>query len=42
MRWTGYVAYTGELRKIVLKLNGKDHSDDLGIDGRILTWILEK
>jgi len=23
-------------------LNGKDHSEELGVDGNILEWVLEK
>jgi hypothetical protein len=35
----------GEIRayKILERLNGRDHSEDLGIDGRIIfEWILGK
>jgi hypothetical protein len=47
MRWEGQVACMGEVRtvyKIVArKPEGKDHLEDLGIDGRIIVhWILGK
>jgi hypothetical protein len=35
-RWVGHIAYC-----MVGKLKGRDHSEDLGVDGRIiLKWIL--
>jgi len=47
MRLIGHVARMGEMRKayimLVGKPEGKSHSEDLGIDGRIiLEWILLK
>jgi hypothetical protein len=47
MRWAGHVARIGELRYVykilVEKHEGKSHSEDLGIDVRIiLEWILRK
>jgi hypothetical protein len=47
MRWVGHVAHMGEMRnayKIWLEnLKGRDHLEDLGVDGRIiLEWILGK
>jgi len=46
VRWTGDVARTGELTnayKFWLKnLKGRDHSEDLDVDRKIiLEWILE-
>jgi hypothetical protein len=44
--WAGHVeAYMGEVRNaykiLVRSLKGRDHSGDLGVDGRIiLIWIL--
>jgi hypothetical protein len=45
MRWAGHVSRMEEVRNtyeiFVEKLEGKNHSDDLGVDGRIiLEWIL--
>jgi hypothetical protein len=38
MRWAGHVAHTREMRNaykiLVGKSEGKNHSEDLGIDGR--------
>jgi hypothetical protein len=38
---SGHVAHTGEIRKHTQfwskSLKGRDHSDDLGIDGRIIS-----
>jgi hypothetical protein len=45
VRWTGHVAHMGEmLTKFWSKnLKGTAHSEDLGIDGRIiLEWSLGK
>jgi hypothetical protein len=47
MKWAGHVACMGEMRntsKILLEnLKGKHHSEDLGVDGKIiLQWILGK
>jgi hypothetical protein len=46
MRWVGHVARMGEMRNsynISLKPKGKNHSEDLGVDGKIISeWILEK
>jgi hypothetical protein len=47
IRWTGHVACKGELRNsysiLVRKPEGKDHLEDLGVDGEIiLEWISEK
>jgi hypothetical protein len=47
MRWTGHVAHMGEMRNASkiwsTNLTGRDHSEDLGIDGKkILEWILGK
>jgi hypothetical protein len=39
MRWAGHVACMGEIRNayniLVGKPEGTDHSEDLGIDGKI-------
>jgi hypothetical protein len=44
MRWVEYVACMGEMRNacsIFENLKGRDHIENLGIDGRIiLEWIL--
>jgi len=41
-----HVAYMGQIRNLymvlVRKSKERDHSEDLGIDGRILKWILKK
>jgi len=46
MRWGGHVAHMGEMKyayKFVRKLKGRDHSENLGTDGKIiLEWILGK
>jgi hypothetical protein len=47
MRWVGHVVHMGEMRNaykiLVGKPDGRDHSEDLGIGGRIIIkWILEK
>jgi hypothetical protein len=47
MRWAGHMARMGEVRGayniLVGNLKGGDHSEDLGVDGRItLRWILGK
>jgi hypothetical protein len=36
MRWTGHVAYMEEKRNAYKLLVGKDHSEDLGINERII------
>jgi len=39
MRWTWHVARTGDMRNVYINLYGKperDHSEDLGVDGRII------
>jgi hypothetical protein len=46
MRWTVHVACMGGEKCIQnfdqKKLKGRDHTEDLGVDGRIiLEWILE-
>jgi hypothetical protein len=42
MRWTGHAARMGEMRNTYKEnLKGRDYSEDLGIDRRIiLEWIL--
>jgi hypothetical protein len=47
MRWARHVAHTGGTRNAYRILDGnlkeRDHSEDLGVDGRtILEWILRK
>jgi hypothetical protein len=47
MRWAWHVASMGEVRGayniLVGKPEGRNHWEDLGVDGRItLTWILGK
>ena len=47
MRWVGHVAHMrerrGVYRVLLVKLEGKDHLEDPGIDGRIiLRWIYGK
>jgi hypothetical protein len=40
MRWAGHAARMGEIRNVyktfVEKTEGKNHSEDLGIDGKII------
>jgi len=31
-----------EYKIVIGKAEGKDHLEDLGIDGRVFVWILEK
>jgi hypothetical protein len=46
MRWAGYIARMGEMRRNaysvpVGKPEGRNHAEDQGVDGRImLEWIL--
>jgi hypothetical protein len=44
--WTGHVARVGEMRNVckmmVGNLKGRDHSKDLGVDGRISEWFLKR
>jgi hypothetical protein len=45
MRWLGHVARMGEMRNVykilVGKTEGKEHLEDLRVDGRIiLDWVL--
>jgi hypothetical protein len=46
MRWTGHAARMGEMRNAYNILVGKperrDHSDDLGVDGKISECTLRK
>jgi hypothetical protein len=47
MRWAGYLGRIGEMKNaykiLVGKTEGKSHSKNLGVDGRIiLAWILRK
>jgi hypothetical protein len=45
LRWAGHIAHMGEMRIIfwLEYLNGIDHSEHLGVYGRIiLEWMLEK
>jgi hypothetical protein len=47
MRWAGHEAHMGEIRNayniLVGKPEGKDHTENLGIDERIiLKWIFGK
>jgi hypothetical protein len=39
MKWAGYVACMGEMVDTIFyleNLKGRDHSEDLGVDGRII------
>jgi hypothetical protein len=46
MRWAGHVAHMGEKRHsyniLARNLEGRDHSEDLSVDGKISKCILEK
>jgi hypothetical protein len=47
MRWAVHVAHTGEVRSVRIfwlqNLNGRDHLEELGVDGKImLEFILWK
>jgi hypothetical protein len=47
MRWIGHIACMGGMRNAYKfwlgNLKGRDHAEDLGIDGRIiLDWIFGK
>jgi hypothetical protein len=47
MRWVGHVAHMGEMRNVYVtlvgSLKGRDHAEDLGVDGKIiLEFILGK
>jgi hypothetical protein len=47
IRWAGHVARMGEVKNAYKmfngKLNGRDHKEDLSVDGKIiLEWILGK
>jgi len=39
MRWTGHAARMGDEKLRSEKLKGRDHSEDLGIDGCLLKHI---
>jgi len=45
VRWAGHVAHIGEMRNVYKfwskNLKGREHSEDLGVDGSILEWILK-
>jgi len=41
MKWTGHVARMRDIG-LIGKLKGKNHSEDLVVDGTILRWILGK
>jgi hypothetical protein len=44
MKWVGHVALTEEMRntyKILVGIvKGRDHVEDLGVDGKMLKWLL--
>jgi hypothetical protein len=42
MMWAGHVAHMVEVRNVLVgESKGRDHSEDLGVDGRIiLKWML--
>jgi hypothetical protein len=41
MRWAGHLACMEEIKSSYTILKGKNHSEDLGVDGRIiLKWTL--
>jgi hypothetical protein len=43
VRWAGHAARIGEMRNVYTDLEGKDHLEDLGVDGKIgLEHILDK
>jgi hypothetical protein len=46
MRWVGHVECTEKMinrhKILVGKRTGRDHSEDLGVDGKISDWILWK
>jgi hypothetical protein len=46
MEWTGHVARVEEMRNaykiLVGRRAGRDHSENLGVNGKILGWILGK
>jgi hypothetical protein len=43
MRWAGHVTHMGEMRSANNVLVGRGHTEDLGVDGRIiLEWIFGK
>jgi hypothetical protein len=43
MRWAWHIGENKNAYKILVrKPEGKNHLDDLGIDGMILEWILDK
>jgi hypothetical protein len=43
MIWAGYVQSIGRMKNaykvLVAEPEGKDHSEDQGVDGRILEWV---
>jgi hypothetical protein len=45
MRWAGHVARMGAMinaYETLVGLKGREHSEDLGVDGSITEWILKK